>query len=88
MCIIISRWKSQDLEATVRTGQGTTYWFLIGKGVHQGSILSSCLFNLYAEYIMRNAELDDAQAGSKSPGEISITLDMQMTQPLWQKEKN
>ena len=65
MCIIISRWKSQDLEATVRTGQGTTDWFLIGKGVHQGSILSSCLFNLYAEYIMRNAGLKEAQAEIK-----------------------
>ena len=88
MCIIISRWKSQDLEATVRTGQGTTDWFLIRKGVHQGCILSSCLFNLQAEYIMRNAELDDAQAGSRLSREISITSDMQMTQPLWQKEKN
>ena len=48
-------------EATVRTGQGTTYWFQIGKQVHQGCILSPCLFNLYAEYIMRNAALDEAQ---------------------------
>ena len=52
-------------EATVRTGLGTTDWFQIGKGVHQGCILSSCLFNLYAEYIMRNAGLDEAQAGIK-----------------------
>ena len=52
-------------EATVRTGQGTTDWFQIGKGVHQGCILSPCLFNLYAEYIMRNAGLDEAQAGIK-----------------------
>ena len=50
-------------EATVRTGRGTTDWFQIGKGVHQGSILSHCLFNLYAEYIMRNAGLDEAQTG-------------------------
>ena len=50
-------------EATVRTGHGTTHWFQIGKGVRQGCILSSCLFNLYAEYIMRNAGLDEAQAG-------------------------
>ena len=53
-------------EATVRTGHGTTDWFQIGKGVHQGCTLSPCLFNLYAEYIMRNAGLDEAQAGIKS----------------------
>ena len=52
-------------EATVRTGHGTTDWFQIGKGVSQGCILSPCLFNLYAEYIMRNAGLDEAQAGIK-----------------------
>ena len=52
-------------EATVRTGHGTTDWFQIGKGVLQGLILSFCLFNLYAEYIMRNAGLDEAQAGIK-----------------------
>ena len=52
-------------EATVRTGQGTTDWFQIGKGVHQGCILSPCLVNLYAEYIMRNVQLDEAQAGIK-----------------------
>ena len=52
-------------EATVRTGHATTDWFQIGKGVHQGCILSSCLFNLYAEYIMRNAGLEEAQAGIK-----------------------
>ena len=52
-------------EATVRTGHGTTDWFQIGKGVHQGCILSPCLFNFYAEYIMRNAGLDEAQAGIK-----------------------
>ena len=55
-------------EATVRTGHGTTDWFQIGKGVHQGCILSLCLFNLYAEYIMRNAGLDEAQAGIKTAG--------------------
>ena len=55
-------------EATVRTGQGTTDWFQIGKGVHQGCILSPCLFNLCAEYIMRNAGLDEAQAGIKISG--------------------
>ena len=52
-------------EATVRTGHGTTDWFQIGKGVHQGCILSPCLFNLYAEYIIKNAGLDEAQAGIK-----------------------
>ena len=55
-------------EATVRTGHGTTDWFQIGKGVHQGCILSPCLFNLYAEYIMRNAGLDEAQAEIKITG--------------------
>ena len=55
-------------EATVRTGHGTTDWFQIGKGVHQGCILSTCLFNLYAKYIIRNAGLDEAQAGIKITG--------------------
>ena len=55
-------------EAAVRTGHGTTDWFQIGKGVHQGCILSPCLFMLYAEYIMRNAGLDEAQAGIKIAG--------------------
>ena len=55
-------------EATVRTGHGTTDWFQIGKGVSQGYILSPCLFNLYAEYIMKNAMLDEAQAGIKISG--------------------
>ena len=54
-----------DQEATVRTGHGTTDWFQIGKGVHQGCVLSPCLFNLYAEYIMWNAGLEEAQAGIK-----------------------
>ena len=71
-----------------RTGHGTTDWFQIGKGVRQGCILSPCLFNLYAEYIMRNTGLEEAQAGIKVAGEISITSDMQMTPPLWQKVKN
>ena len=72
-------------EATVSTRHGTTDWFQIGKGVRQGCILSPCLFNLYAEYIMRNAGLEEAQ--SRLPGETSITSDMQMTPPLWQKVK-
>ena len=70
-------------EATIRTGHGTTDWFQIGKGVHQGFILSPCLFNLYAEYIMRNAGLEEAQAGIKISRKISITTNMQMTPPLW-----
>ena len=74
-------------EATVRTGHGTTDWFQIGKGVRQGYILSPCLFTLYAEYIMRNAGLEQTQLESRLPGEISITSDMQMTPPLWQKMK-
>ena len=73
-------------EATIRTGHGTD-WFQIGKGVHQGCILSPCLFNLYAEYIMRNSRLDEAQLESRLVGEISITSDMQMTPSLWQKVK-
>ena len=77
-----------DQEATVRTGHGTTDWFQIGKGVRQSCILSSCLFNLYTEYIMQNARLDEAQAESRLQREISITSDMQMTPPLWQKVKN
>ena len=78
--------KKQQL-ATVRTGHGTTDWFQIGKGVRQG-VLSSCLFNLYAKYIMRNAGLDETQLESRLPKEISVTSDMQMTPHLWQKEKN
>ena len=66
--------------------QQTVFWFQIGKGVHQGCILSPCLFNLYAEYIMRNAGLDEAQASIKTE-EMSITSDMQMTPPLSQKVK-
>ena len=69
-------------EATVRTEHGTTDWFQIGKGVRQGCILSPCLFKLYAEYIIRNAGLEEGL-----PGEISIPSDMQMTPPLWQKVK-
>ena len=74
-------------EATARIGHGITGWFQIGKGVPQGCILSPCLFNFYAEFIMRNAGLNETQAESGLPGEISITSDMQMTPPLWQKVK-
>ena len=73
-------------ETKVRTGHGTADWFQIWKGVCQDCILSPCLFNLYAEYIMQNARLDKAQAGIKL-GEISVTSDVQMTPFLWQKEK-
>ena len=65
-CLLRNVYASQ--EATVRTGHGTTDWFQIGKGVHQGCILSPCLFNLYAEYILRNARLNEAQAGIKIAG--------------------
>ena len=66
---------------------GTTDWFQIRKGVRQGCILSPCLFNLYAEYIMRNAGLEEAQAGIKIAGRNISTSHMQMTPPLWQKAK-
>ena len=74
-------------EATVRTGHGTADWFQIRKGVRQGYILSPCLFNFYAQYIMRNAGLEEAPTGIKIAGEIPETTDMQMTPPLWQKVK-
>ena len=65
-CLLRNLYAGQ--EATVRTGHGTTDWFQIGKGVPQGCILSPCLFNFYAEYIMRNAGLEEAQAGNKIAG--------------------
>jgi len=80
-CLLRNLYAAQ--EATVRTGHGTTDWFQIGKGVRQGCILSPCLFNFSAEYIMRNAGLEEARL----PGEVSITSDRQMTLPLWQKVK-
>ena len=84
-CLLRNLYAGQ--EATVRTGHGIADWFQIGKGVRQGCILSHRLFNLYAEYIMRNTGLEEAQAGIKITGEISITSDMQMTPSLWQKVK-
>ena len=85
ICLLRNLYTGQ--EATVRTGHGTTDWCQIGKGVHQGCILSPCLFNFYAEYITRNAGLEETQAGIRLLGEISITSDMQRTPPLWQKVK-
>ena len=85
-CLLRNLYAGQ--EATVRTGHGKTDWFQIGKGIRQACILSLCLFNIYAEYIMRNTGLEEAQTGIKIAGRItSITSDMQMTPPLWQKEK-
>ena len=84
-CLLKNLYAGQ--EATVRTGHETTDWSQIGKGVHQGCILSPCLFNLYAEYIMKSAGLEEAQLESRLPEEISITSDMQMIPPLWQKVK-
>ena len=82
ICLLRNLYAGQ--EATVRTGHGTTDWFQIGKGVHQGCILSPCLFNLYPEYIIRNAGLDEAQAESGAQEEISTTSDMQIILPLRQ----
>ena len=73
--------------ATVRTRQGTKDWFKRGKGVHQGCILSLCLFNLYAEYIRETLDWKNHKLESRLPGEMSVTSDMQMTPPLWQKVK-
>ena len=84
-------------EATVRTGQGTMDWFKIGKGVHQGCILSLCLFNLYAEYIMRNAGLEEVQAGIKIAGrninnlryadDTTLMAESEEDQPLDESER-
>ena len=81
ICLLRNLYAGQ--EATVRTGHGTTDWFQIGKRVREGCILSPYLFNLYPEYIMRNAGLEEAQAGINIVGKISITSHMQMTPPLW-----
>ena len=79
-CLLRSLYAGQ--EATIRAGHGTMDWFQIRKGVRQGCILSPCLFNLYAEYIMRNAGLDEAQVGIKIARRNIKTQDMQMTPPL------
>ena len=84
-CLLRNLYAGQ--EATVKTGHGTTDWFQIGKGVGQGYILSPCLFNLYAEYIMRNAGLDEAQAGIKIAGRNINNFRYADAPPLWQKVK-
>ena len=85
ICVLRNLYAGQEENA--RTGHGTMDWFHTGEGVRQGCILSPCLFNLYAEYSTQNARVNEAQARIRLLGEISITLDMQMTQHLWQKVK-
>ena len=84
-CLLRNLYAGQ--EAIARTRHGTTDWFQIGKGVHQSCILSPCLFNLYAEYIMRNAGLDEAQAGIKIAGRNINNLRYTDDTTLWQKVK-
>ena len=84
-CLLRNVYAAQ--EATVRTGHGTTDWFQIGKGVRQGCILSPCLFNFNAEYIMINAGLEEAQAGIKIAGRNINNLRYADAPPLWQKVK-
>ena len=84
-CLLRNLYAGQ--EATVRAEHETADWFQIGKGVRQGCILSPCFFNLYAEYIIRNAGLDEAQGGIKIAGRNINTSYTQMTPPLWQKAK-
>ena len=80
-CLLRNLYAGQD--ATVRIGHETTDWFQIGKGVRQGCILSPRLFNLYAEYIMRNAGMEKHKLESRFPGGISIISDIQMTPPFY-----
>ena len=84
-CLLRNLYSGQ--EATVNIGCGITDWFQISKGVYHGYIVSPCLFNLYAEYILWNSRLDEAQARLKIAEEKSITSDMQMTLPLWPQSK-
>ena len=86
ICLLRNLYAGQG--ARVRTGYGKARWFQTGKGVHEGYILSPCLFNLYAEYIMRNALLEETQARIKIAGRKINNSDMQMTPPLGQKVKN
>ena len=83
-CLLRNLYAGQ--EAAFRTGHGTTDWFQIGKGVRRGCVLSPCLFDFYAEYILRNAGLEEAQAGVKTAGEKINNL--RYVPPLWQKAKN
>ena len=86
-CLLRNLYAGQ--EATVRTGHGTTDWFQIGKRVDQGCMLSPCLFNLHAEYIMRNAGLDEAEAGIKTAGRnINSLRYADDTNLLWKVKKN
>ena len=85
-CLLRNLYAGQ--EATIRTGHGTTDWFQIGKEVRQGCILSPCVFNLYAEYIMQNAGLEEAQAGIKIAGRNINNLRYAEDTTLWQKVKN
>ena len=85
ICLLRNLYAGQ--EATVRTGHGTTDWVQIGKGVHQGCILSPCLFNFYAEYIMRNAGMEETQAGIKIVWRNINKLRYTVTPPLWQEVK-
>ena len=84
-CLLRNLYAGQ--EATVRTGHGTRDWFQIGKGVRQGCIMSPCLFNFYAEYIMQNAGLDKAEARIKTAGRNINNLIYTDDTPLWQKAK-
>ena len=86
ICLLRNLYAGQ--EATVRTGHGTTDWFQIGKGIHQGCILSPCLLNLHAEHIMQNARLDEAQAGIKIAGRNINNLRYADDTTLWWKAKN
>ena len=85
ICLLRDLYANQ--EATVRTGHQATDWFHIGKGIHQGCMLSHCLFNLYAEYIMLMPGWMKRKLESRLLGEISVTSDSQMTAPLWQNAK-
>ena len=84
-CLLRNLYRGQ--QTRVRTGHGTMDWFQIEKGIYQGCMLSPCLFNLYAEYIMQMVGWMKHKLESRLLGEISITADMQMTPPLWQKAK-
>ena len=84
-CLLRNLYAGQ--EAKVRAGHGTTDWFQIEKGVCQGCVLAPCLFNLYAEYIMRNAGLEKHKLESRFLRKVSINLHMQIMSPIWQKAK-